>query len=840
MKGLHALGDHRVTTLSAALLLAAGLAGPVSLRAQAPPPGASAPAATTTPTSGGAALPSRPLAGIVFAEAQLRGLPARSSLWSLLETVDPFTIVDRIGGPGLYLGEPERLGAHGSSWTQAAFRMDGLDLTDPERTGTPLMQPDPVVLGGIGVTYSFPPAEVGGAGPSVQLVPRPPSTVLGGSFEASYLPNQLQASHGDSAVPPVALFGSAGQGSILLSGPLTRSLGLLAAGRFGASRRFAPGEATGLDSRLASLFVHAVGSLSLSDRLRVVASGDRARYPFAARARFPERDVRGQDAYRHLHATWEHAPAGGMAWTASAGYQDGDVGSPLGHASTQIGVIERLLDGPVPELVVPATGARGRWAASLVLQPLPPGLTSRHDLRAGLSANHSFSRPGVQPGILVGELVDGIPARLWDYAPVETSPDRKALELTAWASDSVRLLPRFTLDLGARFEWTEASARGAESAIRWRSLLPRGLLRWQITSGGGLSAFAGYSYARHRLPLGYLAYGDPAAPAAHVYRWTDPNGDGRADASEAGYLVATAGPGTRPFFASRIDPNLRPPLAREFMFGFEGRMGRHWAVRVTGTERRDYRLIAPVNEGVTLDDYLVREVVDKGADFLNPVDDRMLLVYDRQPASFGKDRDVLTNPPGHDAHFIGADIAVERVFDGRWHMLFGGSAHRSDGTAGNRGFHVQENDVGVLGEAFQNPNAMTYTRGRLFFERGYVIKWSGGAVAGKGFRMGAVARYQDGQHFARKVVVPDLAQGPEAVQAYTRGHSRFTFTFTLDTRVEQSFALAGGRLAFVLDAFNLLNNSNEVEEDQVTTRVFRASTVLQPPRAVRLGLRYDF
>ncbi|HSK11003.1 MAG TPA: hypothetical protein VK911_15580, partial [Vicinamibacterales bacterium] len=158
----------------------------------------------------------------------------------------------------------------------------------------------------------------------------------------------------------------------------------------------------------------------------------------------------------------------------------------------------------------------------------------------------------------------------------------------------------------------------------------------------------------------------------------------------------------------------------------------------------------------------------------------------------------------------------------------------------NRGFHANENDAGVLGEAFQNPNALTYDRGRLFFERGYVIKWSGGVSTDHGFRLGAVARYQDGQHFARMVVVPDLAQGPEAIQAYTRGHSRFTFTFTLDTRVEQWISLAGSRVGLIVEAFNLLNTANEVEEDPVTTRVFRATTAVQPPRAVRFGLRYDF
>jgi hypothetical protein len=251
--------------------------------------------------------------------------------------------------------------------------------------------------------------------------------------------------------------------------------------------------------------------------------------------------------------------------------------------------------------------------------------------------------------------------------------------------------------------------------------------------------------------------------------------------------------------------------------------------------------VAPVNTGVTVADYTVRLVQDRGNDFFNPADDRVLTVYDRKPASFGKDAYLLTNPEQHNGTQVGLDFAIERLFDGRWYMAFGGSAQRSDAYAGNPGFLVNENDWGVLGELFENPNAQSYARARQFVERGYIIKWSGGLVTRDGTHLGLVARYQDGQHFARMVVVPDLNQGAEAIQAYTRGHSRFTFTFTLDARLEKRFSLGGaGGVAVVAEAFNLLNNAIEVEEDPTVTTEFRATTAVQPPRAIRIGFRVDF
>jgi hypothetical protein len=178
---------------------------------------------------------------------------------------------------------------------------------------------------------------------------------------------------------------------------------------------------------------------------------------------------------------------------------------------------------------------------------------------------------------------------------------------------------------------------------------------------------------------------------------------------------------------------------------------------------------------------------------------------------------------------------------------------------GNRGFRVTENDQGVVGELFDDPNADTYARGRGFFDRAYTIKVAAAWHATGDFRLGLVARYQDGQPFGRLVVVPDLPQGPEAIPATTRGQTfgratttdpggrpltaeghRFSYTLTVDVRAEKGFELGARRLALVVEAFNLLGFANEVEEDAVWGTSFRDPTAVQPPRVVRLGARFDF
>jgi hypothetical protein len=166
--------------------------------------------------------------------------------------------------------------------------------------------------------------------------------------------------------------------------------------------------------------------------------------------------------------------------------------------------------------------------------------------------------------------------------------------------------------------------------------------------------------------------------------------------------------------------------------------------------------------------------------------------------------------------------------------------HRSSGWGGSRGFRPFENDQDVVGDRFEQANGVGPAKGRLFFDRAYVGKWALTYRAGRDVRFGAVARYQDGQPFSRLVVVPDLAVGPDIVEAYPQGRTRFTYTATLDVRLEKGFRVGQGRVAVRLDAFNLTNHKNEVEEDVVTGPTFRRSTAVQPPVTLRVGINAEF
>jgi hypothetical protein len=339
------------------------------------------------------------------------------------------------------------------------------------------------------------------------------------------------------------------------------------------------------------------------------------------------------------------------------------------------------------------------------------------------------------------------------------------------------------------------------------TLSPRISARLLLARAGRLTAFGGYADSPHRLLLAPLAFGDPNGPQGAVHLWKDANGDGRYQPIERGPLVARVGPGAAFDALASIDPGLRPPRTREFVAGLEVSLGRYWIVRLTGFDRRERDLMESVDVGVALSGYTVRYLPDPAGDILGPQDDQLLPVYDRKPETFGHDRYLLTNPAGHTGLHQGVELSVEKPLGARLVFSAGGTASRTEIAGANRGFRVMENDQGVVGELYDTPNADTHAYGRSFFDRAFTLKIAATYRAPRDWRVGVVARYMDGQPFGRVVVVPDLAQGPEAVPATPRGQiargwamdesgryivpsgHRFSYTLTVDARIEKGVRL---------------------------------------------------
>jgi len=845
--------------LAAALVVATLAVSAPAIAGDAPAP------ATTTAARAGS---SCPLLSADCTESRLtsrwildslaRDLPSSRDVWSLLETVEPAAIVDRVDGAGLYAEQPGRFSLRGSSWRQNAVLLDGADVTDPARGGVPLFLPDSDVLETVAVTSALAPADYGGAGVTLSLETRAATDTWRGSVQGYGLGSGMQAGE-SSATPSIARFGSLLDGSALVSGPVAgERLGLLVSGRVARVRRIERAESDALEGRVVSGLARLDWRAGAHDRLRLTLLGQGRTAPLAARARFAPAPVGEHHDSFGATTAWIH-DGDRVAAGASAGlWTNGWLPRLAGRAADA--TLERLRDGPIPELVFPSRSRRSSWSASgwLALRAAPLAGAS-HAPRFGASVSRAWMVEAAGLDAPLAETVDGLAARVWEYTWPGPESRRHRLESALWASERLAWADRLFVEAGLRLERTTAAAQGAAQDVAWTSLLPRVSLRLRLTGPGRITLRAGWGEFSQRLLLDALAYGDPNAPSAAVYRWDDANADGRYVPAERGTLVARAGPGTAGTGLSAVDPELRPPRARELVAGIEACPAEGWFVSLTGFDRRETDLIETVDAGVTASDYVVRYLPDPGGDIVGPQDEQWLPVFDRTPESFGLDRYRLTNPSGHSSLHQGVELRIEKAFGGRFALFAGATASRTELRGANRGFRVTENDPGLPGELFDDPNADTYAEGRSFFDRAYTLKLAASWHAPRGFRLGVVARYQDGQPFARLVVVPDLAQGPEAIPATTRGQTfgrvvssdpegrplsadghRFTYTLTVDARLEKAWSFGKRRLALVAEVFNLGGLRHEVEEDPVWGAGFRVPTALQPPQAVRLGARLDF
>jgi hypothetical protein len=759
----------------------------------------------------------------------LQDLPASDNLYQLLETTEGEVISDRFYGGGLNTGRAARDGAFLSSWTQTQFFVGDVNVTLPDG-GAPFLFPTVALWDRVDVGTALLPAAVNAAGFAVSLHPARPAAAWTRVLEGSASGSSLVARPSTSVAPPIESLSRWTQGRFLVSGPVSPRVGLMAALEWAGAAQVERSGVKQAEGQAASVFANLLFAPNARDEVRTVGWVQRTQAPFVGATAFHEPLAADQTVFTHLQSTFERRMANGTAWRLFAAYSQ--AGSSRADAAPAAPVVERLLDGPVSLLVDSGDRTDRQWSAGA------RATTSRgvHALFAGADVGRASARIGPAFAGAVGELIDGTRARMWQYSATGADAHRHATTVAAFLGDRIALGSGRTLDVGVAYDGTAGSADQSASSISWHNVLPRAALRWKRNESSFVTYLAGYRRAVDRLTLDTLAVGDPFAPTAVVSRWT---------AQGVGPVVARVGPGSGsdPSFSS-IDPSLGRPTTDEVVAGVDVQLTPNIRGRITGVAKHARHLFSLVDIGAPVSSYTTYTIVDGRP--ASDGGDVPLTVYNRLPSSFGADRYLLTNNTVEDdAWFEGLVLNSEASFT-RLTLLFNATASQTDGPAANRGFHAEENDLSDAGELFVDPNATPGARGRLFYDRAFTMKLSTVYRFPHGVTIGAIARYQDGQPFSRVTVAPGSTdsrqpdQGTEFVRAYPAGDARFMYTGTLDVRVQKQVRIGTTDLDVFVDAYNVINLGNEVEERVVTGPGFRDITAIQPPMAVQIGLRLRF
>lgn len=794
----------------------------------------------------------------------IRGFPMAHNIWSLVENLDLSATTNRIDVGGLGSGLPALFSARGgTSWTQTSYRLNGLDVTDPYAPGQPLFYPD---------FYSLRYSQLGNAGlpPSAlspggvfNLITPEGGDRLHGGASLFYLNHSLQSSNISPELQQEGLSESDGfhfmlDGNLWASGPLIpeRLHFYASATAFDLSRDPA-GFSEYDDSRLLSGMLGLTYRLG-AGRLRFVWTGQNVTHdsygagrdvPFGATTVRNERFSTAQ-LLGEFRPGLHHFLKLGLAFAQGNFRSDFQEGSLPPHGRDL--VTEELFG------TAPMAGDERRRSLSLSLNGdlwLDGILGACHRVRYGLNLRvaDASSRTSIR---------DDLHTRMWDGQAMEVVFTNTPLahfesgrEFSLFVQDSMTLANFLTLIVGGNLTTSRAWVPDHNEAfatvspdpssidscrIGWTNLAPRLGIVIPLTPRRGAALKISFSRYFYTLPLSYLTYGNPFALAGLVYEWHDANGDGEFQTGETGDLRRREGPGY-----SFIDPDIKRPRTDEYAISFVTGFGRSWSLTLSGFARNTANLINTLNVGVPFAAYTPEYHIDFGDDRApNTYDDLVFTVFNQNPDTLGEDFYWLTNVESDTRKTIyyGADFTLIKRFGDRLTFFLSLTATQADGST-NPGNTEYQNDDGVVGSLFHDPNSLINAKGRVRFDRAYTGRLGLSYRAPWGIRCSCLIKYYDGQPFARKIAIEGFHQGPFFIQANPRGVSRYEYNRTIDVRIEKAFRLGEtSRLRMVLDGFNILNRGLATEENEWTSPEYpeRHATEIQAPRVFRLGLAFEF
>jgi hypothetical protein len=835
--------------------------------------------------------PPTPTPGIWTDTTNGRLYPEAFNLQGLLLSREPSSVVEPLDFTGVsdnrLLVESQR----GFSWTNTQYKFQGMDATDSWQPGFPAILPDVQALGSVVMRSGFALTASPSSGTEVNAFVAEPGASPSGAMSWH---GALSTANTGSALSSTNLPASASRGSVQqadrfrwltqdgleIGGPLTRWADLYASARGQWASQTEPLATPGTNqgSRLLFKNVRSRIRAGAGDRFDALYSGSRidisdGGVPAGLAALTGNRMMpsfvlpggfRGQsetDHFDFLQAGWTHLQS--AASTVGVlelryGYSTAhlDTGTP-DTGQSRIEIVGGKVTGapPLANLAV-----RSRQGIEAAWQPAAlRGMATRHRIVVGGGWKRSEPRNRfTTPSGMNLITANGSPAFVVKF---NTPLDSRELiqSLSSYFADHLTLAPSLSLNVGAFAEFSRGSVPAQSSPagpsttartlsaqpdlIGWNSLSPRVGLAWKVPRSHGVVVHGAWFRFYEPLAGRYLDFGNPNTLGGTLYQWTAANSSVPFQPAEQGKVLLRFG---GPY--SSISPTLRRPYADQFDISAEFSLFAGSVTSVQLFRRDDKNRIAAINTGVTTQAFTPVTILDPGPDGIpGTFDDQRLPIYAQNPATLGQDRYLLTNPPG--LRMLNTGLLAQASTEWRqltFHASF--VAEKSYGPT-NPGDAVYENDPGIIGALFLDPNTAIHATGRSFTDRAYIGKLQVTnrlPSAWGGVELASVAVYMDGLVFARQLLVTGSPQGPFLVATTVRGSpeggNRAQYVLDWNLRISRQFELSAGRFTVWADILNVTNAAQRLQESDLSGPSFnlRLPVAIQPPRSVRIGFRYEF
>lgn len=791
----------------------------------------------------------------ILDKKQIQGSPSAHNVWSLVENQDLSATTNRIDVGGLWSSMPALYSARGSSsWTQNRYLLNGLDVTDPYWTGMPLIFPDFYTLRFTQLINAGLPPEAFSPGGYFDLLTQQETSQYHGGASVFFIHKKLQSTNISPALEKEGIkdshsFNYSLDGNFHLSGPLIpeKLFFFSSFSTFHLSRDLADYE----EEDKASLYS---GFLSLKrvfskSSLHLIWTGQIITHPsFGAERDIPSTStLNRKDFFNVFQVIWNSQFRENHFFKFGLCFNYGSIRSDFQEGHHDQHSLEIFKN--IPSGFAAFAHKDKRDSFSLLMRGdsfITNLFRARHRFQYGFQLRYcsSFSQK---------EIAENIHLHFFEEKPLEiikfntpVEHRESAIHLNFFAQDTITfsnfLSTIFGFHLAFSKGWAHhpsSSLNRGKNEINWLHVSPRlGLvLPLSKAKTSALKIWAARYY--FTLPLYYLTYGNLNALGGWVYSWEDKNNDRKYQEGEAQILLRREGP-----LFSEIDHELKRPHTDELAISFHFTFSSSWYLTLGAFFRENRNLIETVNIGVPFSSYEATEFFDIGDDRIPDThDDLTFIVYNQKSETLGQDFFLLTNYDSENrkSRYLGFDLTLIKRYSRKFTFFLTFTATSATGTT-SPGNTEWENDDGVVGSLYDNPNTLINARGRMCFDRAYTVRVGFNFRAPFGIRIGCIIKYYDGQPFARKIIVRGMNQGPFYIQAHPRGVSRYEYNRTVDIRIEKILNFKNTKMRIILDGFNILNRALATEENEWTGPEFplRFATEIQSPRVFRLGLSYEF
>nr|ADI22131.1 hypothetical protein [uncultured myxobacterium HF0200_19H16] len=768
--------------------------------------------------------------GVTIVPNEREWLPSGRDLSSIADVWLVQVVNQQVSGSGIARFDPIRLGFHGSSWTQTRFLLNGLEITDPARSGSPLLELPYGAWDRLEFRYQL--SEKPGFN-TVYSSRNKKDAFVGGLRWGMPVGGGTWVPQGLMDREPATFHGATSTRRVLneaLEGDIELSYGddewglHLGAERYEHTHQY-------------PTFVDKSGNL-LSDRgIRTAAVGS-AHGSFLGR---PLDFVTAWQSHQRTHAgsqlRWPLAHTKAVdeeAWVAQAIWDANPLSIKAGFGwasddqernSRQAFVRDLEEEWMWLERFRDAESSK-RWRVDADLGwKLEPFVSWSDGAEIGLVMHHVQlkNRPNW------GSSLEGV-----TYLRGATT-EAQSVSMTQWETP---VMEHWWQGVRPKF-----NSSGTGNGIRWKGDLGLDLVelgvpsetllrQWEFVAGltleksiAGFDVFGRARREPEELTAELARFLDPNSPHGLERAWSDDNGDRLPSADEAGAIKRRSGGRYH-----SVDPYLTRPTRNLFSLGFKSPRFGHFIFVLTTHFRwlKDKYIVR--YDPKTKVEYTSSSIEDPGES------DTQLTVYDREVGSEGEETYQLTNASRSD-FFFGTELQLKTEGVSGWFLNLSASGYLSQGS-GVFGSFPDRNDSGILHEIAAEPNSRINQRGRYDNDRAFGVNLLAGIEPLENLRLALAGRYRDGEPMTRYFVT-ELSQGPTPIMAVERGAPipRHTFHLTMDTRISYSFVWAGWNATASLDCFNLLGSGTELLEDIRTGDSWRKSLEMVPGRTILAALK---